>query len=41
MFYVPLGAEWGADLPNSPAYLNGQFQGAPESLTTLIVLVSN
>jgi hypothetical protein len=41
MFYVPLGTDWGADLPNSPVHLNGQFQGAPEPLTILVVLLSN
>ena len=43
MFYVPLtdGKDWGADLPNSPPFLNGQFQGAPEPLTAFIVVVDH
>lgn len=43
MFYVPLtnGADLGADLPNSPVFMNPQFQGAPEPLTTFIVPVLN
>ncbi len=32
------GTEWGADAEHSPVILNPQFQGAPEPLTTYIVL---
>jgi hypothetical protein len=35
------GSEWGADAPHSPVFLNPQFQGAPEPLTTYIVVVPN
>jgi hypothetical protein len=35
------GSEWGADAQNSPVFLNPQFQGAPEPLTTYIVVVPN
>jgi hypothetical protein len=28
MFYMPLDADWGADLPGSPVMLNPQFQAA-------------
>jgi len=35
------GTEWGADAEHSPVFLNPQFQGAPEPLTTYIVVVSN
>lgn len=39
MFYIPLmdGANWGADLPNSPIYLLPQFRGAPEPIDLFIV----
>jgi hypothetical protein len=41
MFYVPQtdGATWGSDVPDSPVYLNPQFQGAPEPLTVFMVPV--
>jgi hypothetical protein len=35
------GAEWGADAEHSPVFLNPQFQGAPEPLTTYVVVVPN
>ncbi len=35
------GSEWGADAEHSPVFLNPQFQGAPEPLTTYIVVVPN
>ena len=35
------GSEWGADAENSPVFLNPQFQGAPEPLTTYIMVVPN
>jgi hypothetical protein len=40
MFYTPLigAAAWGANLPNSPVYLNPQFGGAPEPIDVFIVL---
>jgi hypothetical protein len=40
MFYTPLmnAAIWGANLPNSPVYLNPQFDGAPEPIDVFIVL---
>ena len=39
MFYTPLmdGSAWGADLPNSPVMLNGQFRGAPEPINVFMV----
>jgi hypothetical protein len=41
MFYVPQtdGATWGSDLPDSPVYLNPQFQGAPEPVTVFMIPV--
>jgi hypothetical protein len=41
MFYVPQtdGATWGSDVPDSPVYLNPQFQGAPEPVTVFMVPV--
>ena len=41
MFYTPLmaGAAWGADLPNSPVMLGGQFNGAPEPIDVFVVPV--
>ncbi len=41
MFYSARsdGADWGADVPNSPVLLNPQFQGAPEPLATFVVRV--
>jgi hypothetical protein len=41
MFYVPQtdGATWGSDMPDSPVYLNPQFQGAPEPVTVFMVPV--
>ena len=41
MFYVPQtdGASWGSDVPDSPVYLNPQFQGAPEPVTVFMVPV--
>jgi hypothetical protein len=40
MFYTPLmdRANWGADLPKSPVYLNPQFKGAPEPIDVFMVL---
>lgn len=35
------GTEWGADAEHSPVFLNPQFQGAPEPLTTYIVVAPN
>lgn len=35
------GSEWGADAEHSPVFLNPQFQGAPEPLTTYIVIAPN
>lgn len=35
------GSEWGADAEHSPVILNPQFQGAPEPLTTYIVIAPN
>ncbi|MDQ2840328.1 MAG: hypothetical protein M3Y72_04670 [Acidobacteriota bacterium] len=35
------GSEWGADAEHSPVYLNPQFQGAQEPLTTYIVVAPN
>jgi hypothetical protein len=35
------GTEWGAGAEHSPVILNPQFQGAPEPLTTYIVLAAN
>ncbi len=35
------GSEWGADAEHSPIYLNPQFQGAPEPLTTYIMVAPN
>ena len=35
------GSEWGADAEHSPVFLNPQFQGAPEPLTTYIVVAPN
>ena len=35
------GSEWGADVEHSPVLLNPQFQGAPEPLTTYIVIAPN
>ena len=42
MFYVPLGAAktWGAGEPGSPIFVAPRFNGAPEPLTELIVVVS-
>lgn len=37
MFYVPLGVDWGADLPGSPVMLNPQFHGAPEPVDVFMV----
>jgi len=39
MFYTPLmqGADWGADVPNSPVMLNPQFNGAPEPIDVFMV----
>jgi len=41
MFYVPLTdpAAWGSDSPDSPVYLNTQFNGAPEPITVFMVPV--
>lgn len=35
------GSEWGANVEHSPIFLNPQFQGAPEPLTTYIVVAPN
>jgi hypothetical protein len=32
------GTQWGADAEHSPVFLNPQFQGAPEPLTTYVVV---
>jgi hypothetical protein len=42
MFYVPLGEAktWGADEPGSPIFVAPRFNGAPEPLTELIIVVS-
>jgi len=39
MFYTPVmdGANWGADLPNSPVSLLPQFRGAPEPINVFIL----
>jgi hypothetical protein len=41
MFYVPLGAAktWGADAPDSPIFVTPRFNGAPEPLTELVIVV--
>jgi len=41
MFFVPQteGAAWGSDLPDSPVYLNPQFQGNPEPVSVFMVPV--
>jgi hypothetical protein len=41
MFYVPVmdPAAWGSDLPGTPVVLNSQFNGAPEPVTVLMVVV--
>jgi hypothetical protein len=41
MFYGPSsdGRDWGADFSHSPVILNPQFQGSPEGLATLMVVV--
>ena len=36
MFYMPLEADWGADLPGSPVMLNPQFQ-VPENIKVFMV----
>ena len=36
MFYMPLDADWGADLPGSPVMLNPQFQ-APEKIRVFMI----
>ena len=36
MFYMPLDAAWGADLPGSPVMLNPQFQ-APEKIRVFMI----
>jgi len=40
MFYTPLinNADWGANLPDSPVYLNPVFNGAPEPMKVFVVL---
>jgi hypothetical protein len=42
MFYVPLGEAktWGADEPGSPIFVTPRFNGAPEPVTELIIVVS-
>ena len=42
MFYVPLGEAktWGAGEPGSPIIIPPRFNGAPEPLTELIIVVS-
>ena len=42
MFYVPLGdaKTWGAGEPGSPIIIPPRFNGAPEPLTELIIVVS-
>jgi hypothetical protein len=42
MFYVPLGdaKTWGADAPDSPIFVAPRFNGDPEPLTELIVVVT-
>src|SRR5262252_7440539 len=42
MFYVPLGdaKTWGAGEPGSPIYVAPRFNGAPEPVTELIIVVS-
>ena len=41
MFYLPKmdSAAWGADQPGSPVILNSMFNGAPEPVTVLMVVV--
>lgn len=41
MFYVPRmdATTWGSDTPDSPVYLNPQFNGAPEPITVFMVPV--
>ena len=43
MFYFPRaeGANWGADLPGSPAMLNPQFQDSPEAISVIMVPVKH
>jgi hypothetical protein len=43
MFYAPKsdGTPFGEDLPNSPVFLNRQFNDSPEPFNTYIVAVSN
>lgn len=37
MFYTPLNADWGADVPGSPVMLNPQFHGAPEPINVFMM----
>jgi hypothetical protein len=39
MFYTPLEANWGADLPGSPVMLNPQFQAGPEKMNVFMIPV--
>jgi hypothetical protein len=41
MFFVPQmdAAAWGSDQPGAPVFLNSQFNGAPEPVTTFMVVV--
>jgi hypothetical protein len=43
MFYFPRAeaANWGADLPGSPAMLNPQFQNSPEAISVIMVPVKH
>jgi hypothetical protein len=42
MFYVPLGdaKTWGADEPDSPIFVAPRFNGDPEPLTELVIVVT-
>ena len=40
MFYTPLNADWGADVPGSPVMLNPQFHGAPEPINVFMMPAS-
>jgi hypothetical protein len=37
MFYTPLEASWGADLPGSPILRNPQFQAGPEKINVFMI----
>jgi hypothetical protein len=39
MFYMPVEADWAADLPGSPVALNPQFLAAPEKIKVFMIPV--